>query len=175
MWELNYKESWAPKNWWFWTVVLKKTVESLLDCREIQPVHPKENQSWLFIGRMDAEAETLATWCEELTHWKRPRCWERLKAGGEGDDRRWNGWMASQTQWTWVWVSSMSWWWIEKPGVLQSMGSQKVGHDWTTELIVDLQYFDSFCCRAKWVSYIYIYTHIYPFFFNINLFILIGG
>ena len=72
MWELNYKESWAPKNWCFWTVVLEKTLESLLDCKEIQPVNPKGNQSWIFIGRTDAEAETpntLATWCEELTHW----------------------------------------------------------------------------------------------------------
>ena len=71
--------------------------------------------------------------CEELTHWKRPRCWERLKAGGEGDDRGWDGWMASPTQWTWVWVNSGSWWWTGRPGVLQSMGSQRVGHDWTTE------------------------------------------
>ena len=71
---------------------------------------------------------------KELTHWKRPWCWERLKAGGEGDDRRWDGWMASPTQWTWVWVNSMSWWWTGRPGVLQSMGSQRVGHEWVTEL-----------------------------------------
>ena len=79
-------------------------------------------------------SNTLATWCEELTHWKRPWCWERLKAGGEGDDRGWDGWMASPTQWTWVWVNSGSWWWTGKPGVLQSMGWQRVGHDWVTEL-----------------------------------------
>ena len=92
MWELDHKESWAPNNWCFWTVMLEKTLESPWDCKEIQPVHPKENQSWLYIGRTDVEAETstlwnfntLATWCEELTHWKRPWCWERLKAGGEG-------------------------------------------------------------------------------------------
>ena len=72
MWELDYKESWAPKNWWFWTVVLEKTIEIPLDCKEIQPVHSKGNQSWVFIGRTDAEAETLATWREELTHWKDP-------------------------------------------------------------------------------------------------------
>ena len=77
---------------------------------------------------------TLATWCKELTHWKRPWCWERLKACGDGDDRGWDGWMASPTQWTWVWVHSGSWWWTGKPGVLQSMGSQIVGHDWATEL-----------------------------------------
>ena len=76
----------------------------------------------------------LATWCEELTHWKRLWCWERLKAGGEGDGRGWDGWMASPTQWTWVWVNSGSWGWIGKPGILQSMGSQRIGHDWATEL-----------------------------------------
>ena len=92
MWELDYKESWAPKNWCFWTVVLEKTLESRLDCKEIQPVHPKGDQSWVFIVRTDVEAETniLATWCEELTHLKRLWCWERLKAGVEGDDREWD-------------------------------------------------------------------------------------
>ena len=80
-------------------------------------------------------AEHLATWCKELTHWKRPWCWERSKAGGEGDDRGWDGWMTSLTQWTWVWVSSGSWWWTGTPGMLQSTGSQRVGHHWWTELI----------------------------------------
>ena len=80
-------------------------------------------------------SNTLATWCKELTHWKRPWCWERLKAGGEGDDRGWDGWMTSLTQWTWVWASSGSWWCTgKKPVVLQSMGSQRVRHDWATEL-----------------------------------------
>ena len=102
-----YKESWVLKNWCFWTVVLEKTRESPLDCKKIQPVHPKGNQPWIFIGRTDAEAEapTLATWCKELTHWKKPWCWKRLKAG-EGDDRGWDGWMASLTRWIWVWESS---------------------------------------------------------------------
>ena len=72
--------------------------------------------------------------CEELTHLKRPWSWERLKAGGEGDDWGWDGWMASLTRWTWVWVNSRSWWWTGRPGVLQSMGSQRVGHNWATEL-----------------------------------------
>ena len=75
-------------------------------------------------------SNTLATWCKELAHLKRPWCWERLKVGGEGDNRGWDGWIASPTQWTWVWVSSRSWWWTGKPVVLQSMGSQRVGHDW---------------------------------------------
>ena len=79
-------------------------------------------------------SNTLATWCKELTHWKRPWCWERLKARGEGDDRGWDGWMASPTQWTWVWVNSRSWWWAGRPHMLQSMGSQRVGHDWATKL-----------------------------------------
>ena len=136
MWELNYKESWVPKNWCFWTVVLEKTLESPLDCKEIQPVHPKGDQSWVFTGRTDVEAETptLATWCEELTHWKRPWCWERLRAGEKEDDRGWGGWMASPPRWTWVWVNSRSWWGTGKPGMLQSMGSQRVRHDWATEL-----------------------------------------
>ena len=79
-------------------------------------------------------ANTLTTWCEELTHLKRPCLWERLRAGGEGDDRGWDGWMALQTQWTWVLVGSGSWWWPGKPGMLQSMRSQRVRHDWATEL-----------------------------------------
>ena len=83
---------------------------------------------------------TLATWCKELTHWKGPWCWERLKAGREGDNRGWDGWMASLTQWTWVWASFRSWWWTGKPGVLQSLGSQRVGHDWATELTAMLPF-----------------------------------
>ena len=136
MWELDYKESWVPKNWCFWTVVLEKTLESLLGWRrsnqcilkEISPEYSLEG--WM----LKLKLQYLATWCEELTYLKRPCCWERLKVGGEGDDRRRDGWMASPTEWTWVWVSSKSWWWTGKPGVLQSMGSQRVGHDWTTDL-----------------------------------------
>ena len=79
-------------------------------------------------------SNTLATSCKELTHLKRPQCRERLKAGGKGDDRGWDGWMASLTQWTWVWASSGSWWWRGKPSLLQSMASQRVGHNWATEL-----------------------------------------
>ena len=77
---------------------------------------------------------TLATSCEELTCWKRPWCWEGLGEGGEGDDRGWDGWMASLTQWAWVWVNSGTWWWTGRPGVLQFMGLQRVRHDWATEL-----------------------------------------
>ena len=86
MWELDYKESWAPKNWRFWTVVLEKTLESPLDCKEIQPVHPKGDQSWVFVGRTNVEAETPILWPPDSKnwHWKRPWCWERLKAGRQG-------------------------------------------------------------------------------------------
>ena len=105
MWELDYKESWALKNWYFWTVVLEMTLESPLDCKEIQPVHPKGKsvqgvhwKDWCWSWN----SSTLATWCEELTHWKRPWCWERLKKGGEEGNRGWDGWMASPTQWIWV-------------------------------------------------------------------------
>ena len=76
----------------------------------------------------------LATSCEELTHWKRLWCWEGLGVGREGDNRGWDSWMASPTHWTWVWVNSGSWWWTERPGMLQFMGSPRVGHDWATEL-----------------------------------------
>ena len=136
MWELDYKESWMVKNWCFLTVVLEKTLESPLDSKETQPVHPKGDQSWVFIGRTDAEAETPILWLpdEKSSHWKRPWCWERLRAGGEGDIRGWDGWMASPTQWTWVWVNSRRWWWTGRPGVLRFMGSQRVRHDWATEL-----------------------------------------
>ena len=126
MWELDHKESWALKTWCSWTVVLEKTLESPLDYKEIQPVHPKGNQSWIFIERTDAEAETPIIWPPDTKNWKRPWCWERLKTGGQGDDRGWDGWMASPIQWTWVWVSSGSWWWTGRPGVLQSMGSHRI-------------------------------------------------
>ena len=107
------------------------------DCKEIQPGHPK-GKSVLNVHWKDWcwtwNSNILVTWCRELTHLKRPCYWERLKVGGEGDDRGWEGWMASPTQWTWVSVNSGSWWWTGRPGVLWFMGSQRVGHDWVTEL-----------------------------------------
>ena len=138
MWELDCEESWAPKNWCIWTVVLEKTLESPLDCKEIKSVHPKGNQPWIFIGRTDAEAETPILRPPDVKSWliwKDPdagKGWGR--AGGEGDDREWDGWMASLTQWTWVWVDSGNWWWTGRPGVLRFMGSQRVRYDWATEL-----------------------------------------
>ena len=132
-WTIEKAECWKID---FWTVVLEKTLESPLDCTEVQAVHPKGDQSWVFIGRTDAgswNSNPLATWCKELTDLKRLWCWERLKAEEEGD-RGWDGWMASPTQWTWVWVNSGSCWWTGRPGMLWFMGSQRIGHDWASEL-----------------------------------------
>ena len=142
MWELDCEESWAPKNWCFWAVVLEKTVESPLDCKEMQPVHSEGGQPWDFFGRNDAKAEAtaLATSCKELTNWKKT-----LMLGGIGG-RRWRGrqrmrWLdgitdssITDTWWTWVWVNSGSWWWTERLGVLRFMGSQRVRHNWAIEL-----------------------------------------
>ena len=137
MQELDCEVGWVPKNWCFWTVVLEKTLESPLDFKEIQPVHSEGDQPWDFFGRNDSKAEAPVLWPPHAKSWligKRLWCWEGLRAGGEGDDRGWDGWMASLTQWTWVWVSSGSWWWTGRPGVLRFMGSQRVGHDWPTGL-----------------------------------------
>ena len=132
------KSHWgAPDNWCFQTVVLEKTLENPLNYKKIQPDHPKGNQSWIFIGSTGAKAETTILWPPHVKNWliwKDPDGWERLKAGGEGDDRGWDGWMASPTQWTWVWVNSGSWWWTGRPDMLQSMGLQRIGHYWATEL-----------------------------------------
>ena len=107
------------------------------------------------------KSNTLATWFEQLTPWKRPCCWERLKVRGEGDDRGWDVWMTSRTQWTWVWVNSGSWWWIGRPGMLQSMGSQRVGHDWATELNwTELNRLERHGFRGHWFSLLPWNTHV---------------
>ena len=115
---------------WCWRSLLRvpwtaRSNQSIL--KEISPEYSLEGLmlSW--------SSNILTIWWEETILWKTPWCWERLKAGEE-DDRGWDGWMTSLTRWTWVWTSSWSWWWTGKPGVLQSMGSQRVGHDWVTEL-----------------------------------------
>ena len=131
MWELDYKESWALKNW---TVVLGETLESPLDCKEIQPVHPKEDQSWIFIGRTDAEAETAVFWPPDVKNWligKDPdagKDWRRQEKGTTEDETV--GWH-HRLNGHGVWVNSGSW--TGRSGVLQSMGSQRVRHDWATE------------------------------------------
>ena len=133
-WTIKKAERWITDVFelWCWRRLLRvlwtarRTTQSIL--KEISPnIHWKD---WCW----NWNANTLATWCKGLTHWKRSWCWERLKAGGEGDDRGWDGWMALLTQRTWVWVSSGSWWWTGKAGVLQSMESQRVRHNWATEL-----------------------------------------
>ena len=122
------------------------TLENPLDSKEIQPVHPQGSQSWIFIGRTDTEAEASIVWPPDVKNWLIGKDPKILKAGGEGEDR--DGWMASPTQWTWVWVSSGSWWWTGRPGVLQSMGSQRIGHDWATEL----DWTDATICRIDKLS-----------------------
>ena len=130
-------ESWTIKNterqWidafelWCWKRLLRvlwtsrRSNQSIL--KEISPEYSLEGLM------LKPKFQYFSTGCEELTHLKRPQCWERLKVGGEGVDRGWDGWMASLTQWTWVWVNSRGWWWTGKPGVVQSMGSQRVRHN----------------------------------------------
>ena len=127
MWELDHKEAWTLKNWCFWTVVLEKTLESPLDSK-IQPVHPKGNQLWIFIGRTDAEAEAPILWpVDSLENTL------VLRAGGEEGNGGWETWMVPPIQGTWVWANSRRWS-TRKPGALQSMGWQRVGHNWVTEL-----------------------------------------
>ena len=115
------------KNLCFWTVVLEKTLESPLDCKEINPVRPKGNQSWIFIGRTDAPI----LWPPDVKNWFIGKDPDAAKdEDRRRGDRGWDGWMPSLTGWTWVWISSGSWWWTGKLGVLQFMRSQRVRHDW---------------------------------------------
>ena len=135
--ELNWYKSWTIKkaehwNWCFWTVVLGKTFESPLECKEIKLVNlKKKNQSWIFIGRNDAETEAPILWPPAAKRWlirkdsDAGKDWRQEEKG----TTRWGGWMASLTQWTWVWTSFGRWWRTGKPGMLQSMRSQRVGHD----------------------------------------------
>ena len=136
MWELDCKESWAPKTWCFWTWCWRRLLripwtarisnQSIL--KEISPGYSLEGLmlklKLQYFGHLMWRTDSL----------ERPWCWERSKAGWEGQDRGWDGWMALPAWWTWVWASSRSWWWTGKPGELQSMGIQRVGNDWVTEL-----------------------------------------
>ena len=134
-WGLDYKESWALKNWCFWTVVWRRLLRVPWTARRSKQAFPKEISPGCSLEGLcwSWNSNSLATWFEELTHWKRPWCWEQLRAR-EGHDRGWDGWKASPTQWTWIWVSSGRWWWTRRPGMLWFMGLQRVGHDWATEL-----------------------------------------
>ena len=134
MWEVDHKEGWVLKNWCFQTAVLEKTLESPLDNKEIQPGHPKGNQSWILLEGLKLKLQYFGHLMRRTDSLEKdPECWERLKAEGEGDDRVWDGWMALRTWWIWVWASSLSWWLTGKFDLLQSMGSQRVSHDWVTE------------------------------------------
>ena len=173
MWELENKESWGPKNWCFWTVVLEKTLKSPLDCKEIQPIHPKGNQSWIFIG--STEAEALILWPPDGTSQligKDPDAgedWRQEEKGMTEEE------MVGRIQWTWVWASSGRWWRTGKLGVLQSMGLQRVGHDWKTKQQQNSNRIPDFTCwldlALVWQHGIlsklfgmYITFHIYQFF-----------
>ena len=145
--ELDCEESWAQKNWCFWTVVLEKTLESPLDCKEIQPVHPKGDQSWMFNGRTDAEAETPILWPPHVKSWligKDPdygRDWGQEEKGMTEDEMA--GWHHQLNGHEWV--NSESLWWTVRPCVLWFMGSQRVGHNWVTEL--NWYIFSIFSCK----------------------------
>ena len=158
IWKLDCEESWVPKNWLFWTVVLEKTLESPLDSKEIQPVRCEGDQPWDFFGRNDAKAETPVLWpphAKSLLIGKDSdagRDWGQEEKGMTGLD----GWMASLSRWTWVWVNSGSWWWTGRPGVLQFMGVAKSRtrlSDWS-----DLN--NEWC----WASFRVFVSHLYVFF-----------
>ena len=153
MWELDSKESWAPKNWCFWTVVLEKTLESPLDCKEIQPVHPEGNQSWVFMGRTDVEAETPILWPPDAKSWliwKDPdagKDWGQEKGTTEDEMVGWHHLLNGR-----VWVDCGSWWQTGRPGVLHCIGSQRVRPEWlnqTTSGKSELRYGPIFHC-VKW-------------------------
>ena len=147
-------ESWTIKNaehWridafelWCWRRLLRvpwtprRSNQSIL--KEISPEYSLEGLI------LNLKLHYLVSWCEELTYWKRPWCWERLNAGREGDDRGWDGWMASPTRWTWIWASSGCCWWTGKPGMLPSMGLQRAGHEWASALkLSDITRLNAFC------------------------------
>ena len=147
MWELDCEEGWASKNWCFWTVVLEKTLESPLDCKEIQPVHSKGDQSWDFFGRNDAKAETSVLWPHHAKSWfigkdsDSGRGWVQEEKGTTEDEMAgWHHWLDGCN------LSELrEWWWTGRSGVLWFIGSQRVGHDWATkltwtELIITLMY-----------------------------------
>jgi len=123
-----FSQMWGNISLWFSFLFpnSRRSNQSIL--KEISPEYSLEGLM------LKLKLQYLATWCKELTHWRKPWYWERLKAGGEGDNRGWDGWMVPLTRWTWVWASTGSWWWTGRPGVLQSMGLQRVRHDWATEL-----------------------------------------
>ena len=136
MWELDCEESWAPKNWCFWTVVLEKTLESPLTARRSNQSILKEISPGCSLEglMLKLKLQCFGHLMRRVDSLEKTWCWEGLGAWGEVDDWGWDGWMASPTRWAWVWVNSGSWWWTGRPGMLWFMGSQRVRHDWATEL-----------------------------------------
>ena len=168
MWELYHKESRVPKKWSFWTVLLEKTLESHLDCKEIHPVNPKGNQSWIFIRRTDVEAETPILWPPDVKSWfikKDPdagKDWRQEK-GTTGDS-----WMASPPQWTWVWTSSRRRWRTGKPGMLMSMVSQRVRQDWlnnSNNILTSVKWYLLWFWFAVTLLFFWSVSYIYHFLF----------
>ena len=138
IWELDCEEGWAPKNWCVWTVELEKTLESLLPWTArssnqsiLKEIHPEYSFEALMLK---LKLQYFGHLLYRTDSFENTPMLGKIEGGSRRDDRGWDGWMASPTWWTWVWASSGSWWWTGKPGVLQSMGSQRVGHDWATEL-----------------------------------------
>ena len=136
MWELDYKESWVPKNWCFWTVLLEKTLESPLDCKKSKQSILKEiSLEYSLEGLMlKLKLQYFGHLMQRADSLEKTLMLGKIEGRRRSRGRGWDGWMASPTQWTWVWARQGSWWWTEKPGMLQSMGSQRVRHDWVTEL-----------------------------------------
>ena len=156
-WTLKKAEPWRTDAFklWFWRRLLRvpwterKSNQSIL--KEINPEYSLEGLM------LQLKLQYFAMWWEELTHWKRPWCWERWKVGGEGDDRGWDSWMASPTQWTCVWVDSRNWWWTGKPGMLQLMGSQRIRLDSASKLNYPIFFYTYIIHKSKFVN---IYTQI---------------
>ena len=151
MWDLDCEESRVLKNWCFWTVVLDKTLESPLDFKEIHQSILKEISPGCSLERLmlKLKLQYFGHLMRRVDSLEQPWCWEGLEAGGEGEDRGWDGRMASLTRCTWVWVNSWSWWWTWRPGMLWFMGSQRVGHNWVTELNWTNEIGNSFPCESK--------------------------
>ena len=167
-WTINKVEHWRINAFelWCWRRLLRVPWTAR---RSNQPTRKEINPKF---SCWSWSSSTLVTWCEGLTHWKRSWCWERLKAGVEGDNRGGGDWMASPTRWIWTWASSGSWWWIGKPGLLQSMGSQRVKHDWATQLnwtCVNILYSLFFCLTPIILWQMFLHSLFYCFFLPIRV------
>ena len=151
MWELDHKESWALKNWCFWIVLLEKALENPLDCKESKP---KGNQSWIFIGRTDAEAETPILWPPDVKNWLMGKDPHALKDWRQEEEWQRMRWLDGITNFM---AMSLSWWWTVRPSILQPMGSQRVRHDWATELNWWHEHCGRLCCWPYWMASLNLY------------------